>query len=110
MEPPPLPSQVNVIPEQHPHAPVEPPPVPYITQPPVSSPDLERRVRELEGIIESYKKITKFKRGISYSISTAKIKGEFKDPETILDLISTELAKQTKTITLKLNDSTKPKK
>jgi hypothetical protein len=71
---------------------------------------LERRVDELESIIESYKKIVKFKRGISYSINTVKIKGEFKDPTTILDLISTELAKQTKIITLKLNDSTKLKK
>ena len=72
--------------------------------------DIETRLSELESIIESYKKIVKFKRGISYSISTVKVKGEFKDPVTILDLISTEMAKQTKTITLKLNDSTKPKK
>ena len=36
-----------------------------------------------------------------------KIAGEFKDPTTILDLISTEMSKQTKTITLKLNDKTK---
>ena len=67
---------------------------------------LEKRVLALESVVESYKKVEKFRRGISYNINTTKIKGEFKDPATILDLISTEIAKNTKTITLKLVDAT----
>ena len=51
----------------------------------------------------------RFKRGVSYTINTAKISGEFKDVGTILDIVSAELAKQTKTITIKLNDNTKNK-
>lgn len=70
---------------------------------------LERRVVELEKIVESYKNVVKFKRGVSYTINTAKISGEFKDVGTILDIVSAELAKQTKTITIKLNDNTKNK-
>ena len=68
---------------------------------------IEKRITQLEKVIESYKKITKFKRGISYTINTAKISGEFKDPIDIIDIVTTELAKQTKSITLKLNDNTK---
>ena len=68
--------------------------------------ELEKRVRALEAVVESYKKVEKFKRGISYTINTVKIKGEFKDPSTILDIISTEIAKNTKTITLKLINAT----
>jgi hypothetical protein len=68
--------------------------------------ELEKRVRALEAVVESYKKVEKFKRGVGYSINTAKIKGEFRDPSTILDIISTELAKNTKTITLKLINAT----
>lgn len=73
---------------------------------PVGKESIEKRIRDLEVIVESYKKIEKFKRGIGYSVSTSKIKGEFKDPVTILDLISTEIAKNTKTITLRLIDAT----
>lgn len=110
--------QPNTTPPQHmsqqamiPQPTIQPPP-------PIPSPvsldsqnnnytiELEKRVRALETVVESYKKIDKFKRGIGYSISTAKIKGEFKDPSTILDIISTEIAKNTKTITLKLVDAT----
>ena len=105
--PPPLREMETVLSDTVPNAQV----IPVSPHPPVfDTSGIESRLSELESIIESYKKIVKFKRGISYSISTAKIKGEFKDPATILDLISTELAKQTKIITLKLNDSTKPKK
>lgn len=88
--------------------PVAPPIPPVSTQ--VPSDTIEKRLRDLEVIVESYKKILKFKRGISYSISTTTMKGEFKDPVTLLDLISTEMAKNTKTITLKLVDASKPKK
>jgi hypothetical protein len=90
---------------------VSPPaPIPVAEAPVIQNNDytaeLEKRVRALESVVESYKKIEKFKRGIGYSISTAKIKGEFKDPITILDIISTEISKNTKTITLKLLDAT----
>lgn len=99
-----------------------PPPVHPSNAPPVrnTSPplhnnesvlDLEKRIRSLESIVESYKKIEKFKRGVGYSINTTKIKGQFKDPITILDIISTEISKNTKTITLKLINATpEPKK
>ena len=73
----------------------------------VTETDLERRVVELEKIVETYRSIVKFKRGISYNITTSKISGTFKDMSTILDIVTTELAKQTKSITLKLNDNTK---
>ena len=87
--------------------PVIPPPVPSpVIQNNDYTAELEKRVRALESVVESYKKVEKFKRGIGYSISTAKIKGEFKDPSTILDIISTEISKNTKTITLKLLDAT----
>ena len=73
--------------------------------------ELEKRVRALEAVVESYKKVEKFKRGVGYSINTVKIKGEFRDPSTILDIVSTEIAKNTKTITLKLiNATTESKK
>lgn len=96
--PPPVPTPTSVAPSV--------PPVQQVT----SNPDLTKRVDELEKIIETYKKITKFKRGISYTINTTNIKGEFKSPEDILDVISSEMAKQAKTITLKLNDTNKTKR
>lgn len=105
---PPRPVQAQPPPVHHPQPASAPgliPPLPVASQPPppTVNPDLENRVRELEKIVESYKKITKFKRGVSYTINTLKIKGEFRDPVTILDIISSELAKGTKTITIKLN-------
>ena len=93
--------------------PATPPPQVNNTLPPVQQPviqpvesvstDLEKRVNDLEKIVSTYKKIEKFKRGVAYTISTSKIKGTFKDPGDILDIISSELAKQTKSITLKLD-------
>jgi len=79
----------------------------HASSPIVEDTGLARRVAELEKVIESYKKISKFKRGISYTINTTSIKGEFKSPSDILDIVSSELAKGTKSITLKLNDTTK---
>ena len=101
--------------------PVAPPPVPQVqqnaSQPPPqqrapqvsvrADSEIEKRVKELEKVVETYKKITKFKRGVSYTVNTTSIKGEFKSPEDILDIISSEMAKGTKSITLKLNDTTK---
>jgi len=86
-------------------------PLPVITQQHVDTENnLERRVIELEKIVETYRSIVKFKRGISYNITTSKISGTFKDMSTILDIITAELAKQTKSITIKLNDNTKNKR
>ncbi|MAF25853.1 hypothetical protein CL634_09810 [bacterium] len=102
-QPPPQPQPVHhpqPIPAPALAQPLPPPPQPMMA---AVNPDLENRVRELEAIVESYKKITKFKRGVSYTINTLKIKGEFRDPGTILDIVSSELAKGTKTITIKLN-------
>ena len=82
-------------------------------QPPVSvnsvDDSLYRRIEKLEKIVEAYKLPLKFKRGISYTINTTKIKGTFSDPVQIIELLSSELSKQTKSITLKLNDNTKAK-
>lgn len=88
------------------------------TPPPVSIPqpvsipvsqltELENRINDLEKIVQTYKRVLKFKRGVSYNVSTTNIKGVYKSPEDILDLVASELAKQTKTITLKLNDTNK---
>lgn len=108
----PLPPQQPVQVEQIP-APMSSEPIQQPTQQPIQQPiiqtdnSLEKRVIQLEKVIESYKKIVKFKRGISYTINTAKITGEFKNPIDIIDIITSELSKQTKSITLKLNDNTK---
>lgn len=108
----PVPQQVSQPVPQQVSQPVPQPisqPVQQIQQPIVNQGDsgLEQRVRELEKIVNSYKKITKFKRGISYNVNTNKITGEYKDPGDILDIVASSLANQTKTITIKLNDSNK---
>lgn len=114
--PPPQPAQVTPPQPQQTSVPVPPPnmiPEPVIppsVQPPTGELEqLKKRVIDLEKTVEAYKNIVKFKRGVSYTINTSKISGSFKDPGVILDLISTEMAKQTKVITLKLNDESKSK-
>lgn len=114
---PPQPNQVPVVqpaqkieqPVQNIVSPVDQPPsvqqAPVVSQP--VDGDLVKRVAALERVVDVFKRITKFKRGISYNINTSKISGNFKDPETILDIVANELAKQTKTITIKLDDKTK---
>lgn len=107
---PPQPNQVPTVqPTQNIAPPVDQPPlvqqVPVVSQP--VDGDLVKRVAALERVVDVFKRITKFKRGISYNINTSKISGNFKDPETILDIVANELAKQTKTITIKLDDKTK---
>lgn len=72
--------------------------------------DIIKRIEALESALDKSNKAFKFKRGISYDINTASIKGNFKSPNDIIDIILTELAKNTKTITLKLNDSNKNRK
>lgn len=71
--------------------------------------DLKSRIKQLEKCVESYNRIQKFPRGISYNISTSKIKGEFKNPSDIIDLVSTEISRGTKVITIRLNDTNKNK-
>ena len=100
--PPPVDAQQPI-----PQVPLIPTPaVQHAPQQPISG-DLERRVTALEKIVETFKSPVRFKRGISYSVSTNKMSAEFKDPSLILDIIATELAKNTKSITLKLNDKSK---
>lgn len=72
--------------------------------------DLLARVNKLEKLVETYKKVVKFKRGVSYNIVTNTVVGEYKDPEAILDLVASSLANQTKSITIKLNDKSKDRK
>ena len=92
-----------------------PPPL-MSSPPPVSSPppmdisSLESRVLALEKFMETQKRDLKFKRGITYDIATSTIKGNFRNPSDILDIVLTELAKNTKTITLKLCDANKSSK
>lgn len=112
----PQPTQVTPQPTQQITTPVQSQPTPQAVIPPqsqnISNDEIEqlnKRVLDLERTLETYKNIVKFKRGISYTINTSKISGQFKDPGVILDLISTEMAKNTKVITLKLNDETKGK-
>ena len=109
-------TQVTPQPKQQITTPVQSQPTPQAVIPPqsqnISNDEIEqlnKRVLDLERTLETYKSIVKFKRGISYTINTSKISGQFKDPSVILDLISTEMAKNTKVITLKLNDETKGK-
>ena len=115
--PPPAPSPPASIPES-----VEPTlpemiPAPITTSPPpavtTSGEDirsLERRVEKLERDVCNYNKSFKFKRGISYSLSTSSIKGNFKNPNDIVDVVLSELAKNAKSITLKLEDANKTRK
>lgn len=72
-------------------------------------PEIENRLSRLERQMSIYKKTFKFKRGISYNVNTASIKGTFKDPDDIVDIVLSELAKSSKSITIKLNDTTKNK-
>lgn len=110
------PTPVPVQQTQQVPTPVQQVPVPQAVIPPepvnINNNELEqlkKRILDLEKTLEAYKNVVKFKRGISYTINTSKITGQFKDPGVILDLISTEMAKNTKVITLKLNDDTKGK-
>ena len=106
------PPPVNNTPPQSVQLPAMPAPVPA---PPPSVDmsglkELIQRIEKIEDQISNYKKIFKFKRGISYDINTSTIKGNFKDPQDITDVILTELAKNAKSITLKLNDANKTRK
>lgn len=67
--------------------------------------EIEERLSKLEQRV--FKKQFKFKRGIAYTINTVNIKGTFKDPDDIVDIVYSELAKQVKTITIKLDGTNK---
>ena len=71
---------------------------------------LERRIEKLERDISNYSKSFKFKRGISYDINTVSIKGNFKNPNDIVEIVLSELAKNAKSITIKLNNANKIRK
>lgn len=89
----------------------QPPPIP-VQEPRINTAELDelrKRVNNLENIVGSGKNTVKFKRGISYDLSTTSIKGNFKNPGDILDIILNEMAKNCKTITLKLCDANKNK-
>lgn len=110
----------NPISQPVPKQPIQPTittPVQQVASPvasshPVStSPDLEKRVSALEKIVETFKHVTRFRRGVSYTVTTSHIKGGiFKSPETILDIVANELSKGSKSITIKLNNESKDTK
>ena len=112
--PPPVQAQATqqpVPPPQQP-PPQQPPPIQHAPTVVAQSTDLTsvlNRLDKLERAVES-KISLKFKRGISYSVNSTKIKGEFKDPQDIVDIILSEMSKQSKTITIKLNDTNKNSK
>ena len=108
-DPPPVQAQVT---QQAPPSPQQPQPIQHAPAVVAQSADLTsvlNRLDKLERAIES-KISLKFKRGISYSVNSTKIKGEFKDPQDIVDIILSEMSKQSKTITIKLNDTNKNSK
>lgn len=108
--PPPAPPPVNSVPQPAP-VPLRVEPTQTVVEQNVDGlRELIHRVEKLEQQISSYKKTFKFKRGISYDINTSSIKGNFKDPQDIVDVILTELAKNAKSITIKLNDANKTRK
>lgn len=72
--------------------------------------DLYKRIEKIERDISNQNKSFKFKRGISYDVSTSGIKGNFKDPNDIVDIVLSELAKNSKSITIKLSDANKNRK
>ena len=104
------------IPQPPPPPPPTPEPVPVPTAQPgeiVYSPGMEeliKRIDALESALDKTNRALKFKRGISYNINTATIKGNFKNPNDIVDIVLAELAKNTKTITIKLEDANKARK
>lgn len=107
--PQPVPQQPVATVTQSNTVPVAPVQLPPSQVPSSDTTELENRIAALEKIVSTYKNIVKFKRGVSYNITTSKISGTFKDVSTILDIVTAELAKQTKSIIIKLNDSTKNK-
>ena len=110
-----IPVQTNPKPVATQSVPVAPPPGKQLTEWQGSGyrnssdelEDLRKRVSVLEKLVESDKAVVKFKRGISYDLNTTTIKGNFKNPGDVIDIVLNEMAKNTKTITLKLCDANK---
>lgn len=69
--------------------------------------NIQARVDKLEDIVLGSKK---FKRGITYNVSSLNVKGNFKNKSDILSMISSELDKNVKVITIRLNDTNKDTK
>lgn len=105
--PPPVNHQVQQPVRTQPHF-EQPPPAPNMDSGIIA--DLYKRIEKLERDISNQSKSFKFKRGISYDISTSGIKGNFKDPADIVDIVLSELAKNSKSISIKLNDANKTRK
>lgn len=80
------------------------------TKPVTSIPsDLEKRITAIEKVIDNDNNKLKFKRGVTYNINTVNVKGDFREPQDIVNVLLNEMSKGVKTITLKLNDTTKNK-
>ena len=84
-------------------------PVPQNKSAPSVPDDLEKRIVALEKAIDSDNNKLKFKRGVTYNINTVNVKGDFREPQDIVNVLLNEMSKGVKTITLKLNDTTKNK-
>lgn len=69
-----------------------------------SNDDIQTRIDRLEDIVLRPKK---FKRGITYNVNSLNVKGNFKNKSDILSMISSELDKNVKVITIRLNDTNK---
>lgn len=92
----------NVPSVDSPH-PVGAPPVQATT----NSTELSSRLARLEHRVFGDKK---FKRGVTYDVTSLNVKGNYKSQNDILDIVSSELNKQVKVITIRLNDTNKNKK
>lgn len=84
-------------------------PVPQNKSAPSVPNDLEKRIVALEKAIDNDNNKLKFKRGVTYNINTVNVKGDFREPQDIVNVLLNEMSKGVKTITLKLNDTTKNK-
>ena len=71
------------------------------------TPDLADIHKRLNALENTSKGIGKFKRGITYNVSSLNVKGNFKCKEDILSAVSSELNKQVKVITIRIDDANK---
>ena len=97
------PPSSNTVPSVDNPPPVGAPPVQATT----NSTELSNRLARLEHKVFGDKK---FKRGVTYDVTSLNVKGNYKSQNDILDIVSSELNKQVKVITIRLNDNNKNKK
>lgn len=86
------------------HNQVPPTEIKTITQVTPDLADIHKRLNALES---TSKDVGKFKRGITYNVSSLNVKGNYKCKEDILSAVSSELNKQVKVITIRLDDANK---